>query len=102
MQMNKMFTKYIKTSLISLESSDRIVKYTVWSWRGMEVENVGRMEQKLTKVFGVRKNMAIVPLRCCFSNLAVYFPVGLKIVKLFTYIQEKGIGPLDRERHTTF
>ena len=68
----------------------------------MEVESFGRMEQKLTKVFGVRKNMAIVPLWCCFSNLAVYFPVGLKIVKLFTYVQEKGIGPLDMERDTTF
>lgn len=51
--------------------------------------------EKLKQLFGVRKNMASLLLRCS-SNLNVYFPVGLKIVKLFTYIQIKVKSLVDR------
>lgn len=57
----------------------------------------GNAMEKLKQLFGVRKNMACL-LCCCTRNLDIYFSVGLKIVKLFTYIQIKVLKP---DRYTT-
>lgn len=77
-------------------SGETIFRYTVSpSWSDEPNDNA---VEKLKQLFGVRKNMAFL-LLCCLGNLNMYFPVGLKIVKLFTYVQKNGKSLVDRETH---